>query len=298
MLKEETVSVIIPTYNRAHLIEKAVRSVLAQTYRNLEVIVVDDASTDGTEETVRKISDSRVRYVRLPHNSGACAARNEGIRLAEGAYIAFNDSDDQWLPEKLLRQLDFLSEHQADIVLCKMKCMDTDGKFLHIFPNRSGSARVSYVELLQYNCASTQTFFGKASCFKTIPFDERMPRMQDWDEVLRLSQKYAVFFQDELLVHTFMQPDSITAHPEKGVRAMELLLEKHRETICASRCIAESFFRKKASFCCRTGKNPTAEMQFLAQTFPSAANRLRHWLARTGLYRKLLLLKYREESKT
>lgn len=290
-MQEETVSVIIPSYNRAHLIEKCVRSVLAQTYQNIEVIVVDDASTDNTEAIVKNISDSRVKYLRLPSNSGACAARNEGIRLASGTYIAFNDSDDQWLPEKLQRQLEFLQEKNADIAVCKMECKDTDGNFLHYFPNKSGSCKISYDDLLRYNCASTQTFFGKASCFKETPFDIRMPRLQDWDEALRLSQKYTLFFLDETLVHTFVQPDSITTHPEKGAQAMELLLEKHRDAISASRSVAESFFKKKASFLCRAGKNLVAEMRFLAQTFPSAKNRLKYLLARTGLYRIIFLLK-------
>lgn len=293
-MQEETVSVIIPSYNRAHLIEKSVRSVLAQTYKNLEVIVVDDASTDNTEATVRSISDSRVKYVRLAKNSGACAARNEGIRLASGAYIAFNDSDDQWTAEKVRRQLDFLVEHKANVVICKMECMDADGSFLHFFPNKNGSSRISYNELLRYNCASTQTFFGKASCFKETPFDIKMPRLQDWDDALRLSQKYAVFFQDEVLVRTFIQSDSISSHPEKGVQAMELLWEKHKDAVSASRSSAEQFFKKKAAFLCYAGKNPVAEMRFLAQTFPSVKNRLKYLLARAGLYRIIFLLKNRK----
>ena len=240
------------------------------------MIVVDDGSTDDTETTVRNIDDSRVKYVRLPQNSGACAARNEGIRLASGAYIAFNDSDDQWTAEKVRRQMEFLEEHKADVVVCKMECMNADGSFLHFFPNKDGSSCISYDELLRYNCTSTQTFFGKASCFKEMPFDIRMPRLQDWDEALRLSQKYAVFFQDEVLVRTFIQPDSITAHPEKGVRGMELLWEK------------------QAAFLCYAGKNPVAEMKFLAQTFPSVKNRLKYLLARTGLYRIIFLLKNRK----
>lgn len=292
-MQEEIVSVIIPTYNRAHLIEKAVKSVLAQTYQNLEVIVADDASADNTEAVVRNISDSRVKYVRLPQNSGACAARNEGIRLASGAYIAFNDSDDQWLAEKVRRQLEFLEEHKADIVICKMECMNADGSFLHYFPNKDESSRISYDDLLRYNCASTQTFFGKASCFKETPFDVKMPRLQDWDEALRLSQKYTVFFQNEVLVRTFIQSDSISSHPEKGVLAMELLWEKHKDAVSASRNIAEQFFKKKAAFLCHAGKNPTAEMQFLAKTFPSAKNRLKYLLSRTGLYRTIFLLKNR-----
>lgn len=268
-MEKEKISVVIPTYNRARLIESSVKSVLSQTYQNLEVIVVDDASTDNTAEVVKAISDSRVKYVRLEKKSRACAARNKGIEQANGKYIAFNDSDDRWLPEKLQRQYDFLKESNADIVLCKMKCFDDGGEFLHIFPTRNSSSRIDYKSLLQYNCASTQTFFGKAECFNETPFDPVMPRMQDWDEALRLSQKYAVFYLDDVLVNTFIQADSISAHPEKGLAAMERLFEKHEETISKFPKIAQSFFKKKASFSCKCGKNPIEEMRFLATHFPS-----------------------------
>ena len=99
------VSVIIPTYNRAHLIGRAIRSVLDQTYQDWELIVVDDASTDDIPGIVKGFTDGRVKYIRHDENKGAAAARNTGIQAARGAYIAFLDSDDEWLPEKLERQV-------------------------------------------------------------------------------------------------------------------------------------------------------------------------------------------------
>ncbi|MDE7383931.1 MAG: hypothetical protein K2M99_08635, partial [Treponemataceae bacterium] len=111
---------------------------------------------------------------------------------------------------------------------------------------------------------------------------------------LRLSQKYAVFFQDEVLVRTFIQPDSITAHPEKGMQAMDLLWEKHKDAISTSRGIAEQFFKKKTAFLCYAGKNPIAEMEFLAKRFPSVKNWLKYLLAWTGLYQTIFLLKNRK----
>lgn len=288
-MEKEKISVVIPTYNRARLIESSVKSVLSQTYGNLEIIVVDDASTDNTLEIVKAISDSRVTYIRLEKNSGACAARNKGIEQASGEYIAFNDSDDQWIPAKLQRQYDSLKENNADIVLCKMKCYDEGGNFHHIFPNLNASAYVDYKSLLQYNCASTQTFFGKSECFKEIPFDTLMPRMQDWDEALRISQKYTVFYLDDVLVNTFIQADSISAHPEKGLAAMERLFEKHEETISKFPKIAQSFFKKKASFSCKCGKNPIEEMRFLATHFPTLENLAKYLLTKTGIYLPLFM---------
>ena len=103
--KTPKVSVIIPTYNRAHLVGRAIRSVLNQTYQDFEIIVVDDGSTDNTEEVVKSFNDPRIRYIRHEKNRGGSAACNTGIRAARGEYIAFQDSDDEWLPEKLEKQM-------------------------------------------------------------------------------------------------------------------------------------------------------------------------------------------------
>jgi len=98
--KSVTVSVIIPTYNRAHLVGRAIRSVLNQTYQDFEIIVVDDCSTDNTEEIVKGFNDHRIRYMRHDRNRGGSAARNTGIKASQGKYIAFLDSDDEWLLKK------------------------------------------------------------------------------------------------------------------------------------------------------------------------------------------------------
>ncbi|UKI56577.1 MAG: glycosyltransferase [Treponema succinifaciens] len=193
MQNEPLVSVIIPTYNRGRLILDSINSVLNQTYKNIELIVVDDCSTDDTEEILKSINDSRIKYVKLEKNSGACIARNKGIELSTGEFIAFNDSDDLWITTKLEKQLCFLKNYNADIVICKMECRTPKNKFIHNFPNIDQNKQISYEEILKYNCASTQTIFGKSECFRNVMFDTRMPRLQDWDEVLRLSQKYRIF---------------------------------------------------------------------------------------------------------
>lgn len=136
------ISVIIPTYNRGSLILGAVNSVLNQTYRNIELLVVDDCSTDNTSQILENLKDSRIKYIRLEKNSGACTARNKGIEYASGEFIAFNDSDDLWLPEKLERQLAFLKENNADIVLCKMECKTPENEFIHNFPNLDKSQQI------------------------------------------------------------------------------------------------------------------------------------------------------------
>ncbi len=104
------VSVIIPTYNRAALVAEAVASVLAQTWRDFEVLVVDDGSTDGTIEALAPYA-SRLRLLRRESRGGVSAARNTGIKAARGEWLAFLDSDDLWLPEKLSRQMAYLAAH-------------------------------------------------------------------------------------------------------------------------------------------------------------------------------------------
>ena len=101
------VSVIIPTFNRAYLLGRAVESVLSQTYNNYEIIVVDDGSDDGTGEIIESFN-KRVRFFRIPH-SGVSKARNTGIEKAKGDWISFLDSDDYWLPQKLEKQMTYLN---------------------------------------------------------------------------------------------------------------------------------------------------------------------------------------------
>ena len=107
------VSVVIPAYNRAATIGAAIESVLRQTWEDFELVVVDDGSTDGTLEAARRIADPRLRVVAAPHNMGAAGARNLGVAEARGTWIAFQDSDDEWLPEKLAKQMARLAARRA-----------------------------------------------------------------------------------------------------------------------------------------------------------------------------------------
>lgn len=123
------VSVVIPTYNRAHTIERAVDSVLAQDYPSVEVIVVDDGSTDGTAaRMLRYKSDARVRFLRFP-NGGVCVARNRGLREVRGEFVAMLDSDDYWLPGKLSLQVQVLETNSdLSLVWTDMDAVDSSGR--------------------------------------------------------------------------------------------------------------------------------------------------------------------------
>lgn len=108
----ELVSIIMPSYNTVEYISKSIESVLAQTYTNWELIIVDDCSSDNSEKVINEfLYDKRIRFLKNEHNSGAAISRNYALREAKGKWIAFLDSDDLWLPEKLEKQIDFMNEN-------------------------------------------------------------------------------------------------------------------------------------------------------------------------------------------
>ena len=224
--KQPVVSVIIPTYNRKHLLQRALDSVLGQTLKDLEVIITDDGSTDGTAEKFAFVDDPRVQYHALLHR-GACAARNAGIELARGQYIAFLDSDDVWVPDKLEVQRRQLEEAGADVVCCAFERHDKE-TVTRVPSETVCQHRISYQELLGGNYVSTQTLFGKAAYMKQICFDEFFPRMQDWEYAIRLAANCKLVYYPTVLATLYVQSDSISRKPELGLQAMRLLLQKYR----------------------------------------------------------------------
>jgi len=117
MAERPTVSVIISTYNRAYLIDRFIQSVLNQTYQDFELIVVDDGSTDNTEDIIRQFQekDKRIKYIKHDKNKGGSAERNTGIKNSVGKYIAFQDSDDEWFPEKLEKQMEVFKNTSSKV---------------------------------------------------------------------------------------------------------------------------------------------------------------------------------------
>lgn len=214
----KTVSVIIPVYNREELIERSVRSVLDQTYPGLkEVIVVDDCSTDRSAEIVKSIDDLRIRYVKAKKNSGAGPSRNLGIELAEGDLIAFQDSDDYWLPEKLEKVAAYQEETDADMIFHAFLFKDLKNGVEARMPGiLFPQGRISYDQLLPDNKAGTPTFVMKKECAKANRFNTDMPSLEDWELALRLCMDgYKVYFLNEVLLVAEVQDDSKSRNYEK-----------------------------------------------------------------------------------
>lgn len=227
------VSVIIPTYNREKTIYNSIKSVLSQTYSDLELIVVDDCSSDDTEVIVKSIKDDRIRYIKHTTNRGACAARNTGLDYAKGSLIAFQDSDDIWIKDKLLLQINCLEKNKADIVFCAMNKHLYQSNSNFTFPVMENGFK-SFEEILMGYFISTQTILGRKEVFQKHKFDVTMPRFQDYDIMIRISKEFSVYFIKDVLVDVFLQKDSITikAKSNKNINEKNIrlkFLDKYQE---------------------------------------------------------------------
>ena len=233
MANNKIVSVIIPTYNRGKYLPRAIVSVLSQSYNNFELIVVDDASTDNTAEIVNSIDDPRLKYICHDQNKGGAAARNTGIKAAKGDYIAFQDSDDEWMPEKLAKQMDVFIDCAADVgaVYCSyLMKSENRSSFIpaaHIV-RRNGNI---LLEILAESFIGTPTLVVRRDIFDKIGlFDENLSRFQDWDMAIRIAQEYHFQFIDEQLVTAYGTLDSISQNVN-SVRSWQAIFEKHFQSI-------------------------------------------------------------------
>lgn len=201
-MRAPRVSAIITTHNRAHLLRRAIQSVLAQDYPNLELIVVDDGSTDGTEALVRGYSARGVRYLRHSRNRGlAAAGRNTGIDSANGEYVAFLDDDDMWLPSKITKQMHAVGSRNA--ILCGVKI---NGKH----QRRYRKASLSLRELRYGNRFPPSSLLARRCVLQESRFDEALAIGEDWDLLIRLAQNQPIMFLPEALVIYTENPHGMT----------------------------------------------------------------------------------------
>ena len=234
-MHDRLISVIIPTYNRGKTIRRAIESVLAQSYHQLELIVVDDGSTDGTDQQINEIQDKRFKYIKLTSNLGACHARNVGIEEATGFYIAFQDSDDFWHPDKLEKQVNVMNQTGADVVGCGViECIEEGQAYVSPIPIDAKSGFCTTKQVAGKTLFVTSTFLARADVLKQNLFDENLPRYQDYELIIRLIQRYRIYFMNEALVNKFEQKDSITwsnTRFARAVQAEEIILAKHGSII-------------------------------------------------------------------
>ncbi len=240
------VSVIIPTYNCAPRLLRALRSVAAQTYRDIEIVVVDDGSTDDTADRVAEWtaqSGANVRYVRQP-NAGPAAARNHGMRLASGDAIAFLDADDEWYADKLEKQVPLL-KGEVGLVYCSNSFVDSDGAPLNDYVRHIELHRGDILLPLfcDFFLLTSAVVISRAAYAAVGDFDERLAVGEDYEFFLRIAQKFHGDFAPEELLVRCVRPDSLSrldyvqdarndiATLSKFLRDNPDLVKEHRDVV-------------------------------------------------------------------
>jgi len=229
------VSCVIPTFNRGEKIGNAVESVRNQSYKNLEILVVDDQSPDNTKDVVAELakSDARIKYLLNPVK-GANNARNYGILNAKGDFIAFLDDDDVWLEPKIEKQIKAIQEadDKCGVVFCSFLRKKINSNSTRIHPSRFSGIKNGNIlnKLLKRNFIGTPTLFIKAEVFKKSGlFNPSYKSFQDWELLIRIAKHYNFCFLREPLVKVFESGDSITLNKKNRALTSFRILKQNRE---------------------------------------------------------------------
>lgn len=237
------ISVILPTFNRAGTLTIACESVLNQSFKDLELIVVDDGSSDNTADVVKALGDERVRYLRLEVNGGAAFARNKGLAAARGEFIAFQDSDDLWLPGKLSTQLAQFETLPDDVgVVTGLKIVygrDANWNYgegrVACAPAPSGRLRLEEDQVkrcLSGNRISLQNALFRRTCYPDRKwFDPCAKADEDWEFTARLAQHTRIFEDVKPFVLAFISPDSISRESRKTLIGLIRIIKKNRHQL-------------------------------------------------------------------
>lgn len=229
------VSVIIPSYNREKLILKAINSVLSQTFRDFEILVIDDASTDNTEQVIKDLPNDKIHYYKLNRNGGQCIARNFGMGKARGKFIAFLDSDDEWLPEKLDLQISCFRQGSE-----KLGCVYGYAYQKDVIKNKTALANINFIrgdihdKFLEGFCPPTPSLFviKKEALEKVGGFDENLITFVDLDLWLRLSKHYHFDYVEKPLIIKYEQiGDQYINNFEKRYKGYHLFIKKWHDKV-------------------------------------------------------------------
>ena len=208
-MEQPLVSVITITRNRGNLLGRCIKSVLSQTYTNIEHIVVDGASDDNTDEVVSSFKDERLRYIKLEENWPIVDTINYGVKSSSGEFITFLDSDDEFLPDKIAKQVALIERLPADygMVYCWMTYIDAkNGQIVRVHsPKLRGFVGKEVVETPEKSVSGTPTFFFRRSVFlKLGGWRSDIGIVSDWELAARLCQKWKVDYVPESLVNVYI----------------------------------------------------------------------------------------------
>ncbi len=229
-----SVTVFIPTYNRAHFLPAAIDSILQQTFSDFELLIVDDGSSDGTVEMLEgyRNSDRRVRVERNATNLGSPRTRNRGLDLARGDFIAMLDSDDIAVPERLERQITFLRAHKDHALVGSNKesfgSPSSFGRFLRRRPTAPEAIRS---RLLFRCCIAHSTVMGRTEILRRFRYDETFDVSQDFDLFMRLADHYKLANIDDALVRVRRHAGQVSRKRTEVKSRLRLILRRQLEEL-------------------------------------------------------------------
>ena len=227
MASRDLVSVIIPNFNHARYLGDAIQSVLKQDYSAVEIIVVDDGSTDDSRAVVAAFGD-QVRYI-WQQNRGLSAARNTGIQAAAGTYIAVLDADDLYEPTFVSTLVARLEEDPtADGIYCGYQFVDLNNRRLPQIEARSIPAKQLHEALISGNFLVPEAMFLRRHCYEHVgPFDETLRACEDWDMWLSITHSHRVVGTNKVLIRHRVLPGSMSTHPGRMLKNRMKVLAKH-----------------------------------------------------------------------
>lgn len=251
------ISVIIPTFNSGKYIKEAIESVLRQTYKDLEIIVCDDGSTDDTKKVLERYSE-KIRYF-FQKNNGPAAARNKGIEHAKGEFIAFLDADDEWLPEKLELQInEILKSDSVGLVTCGRYIIYENGNSIVFQPEINNLSKQSLLKTLVMKnvIGGGSSVLARKACFEKVGlFDEKLLVSEDIDMWFRICKDFDFISINKPLLKYRHLNGSQSYFAEKNLENQLFYLQKifsdnefHVSTFLKSKAVSERFFCAAWSF--------------------------------------------------
>lgn len=246
----DLVSIIMPSYNTAAYIKQSIESVLKQSYTNWELIIVDDCSSDNTDEVVKSINDVRVKYLKNEKNSGAALSRNRALREAKGRWIAFLDSDDLWMPEKLEKQIRFMEKNGYYFSYTNYEEIDIDGNKTGV--KITGPKRITKTGMFNYCWPGCLTVMYDASKVGHIQIED-IKKNNDYAMWLKVCKKTDCYLLDEYLgQYRKGRVGSVSTHSIKTMIGWHYKLYKEAEgmgtvasLINTGRNLVFGFYKKK-----------------------------------------------------